>query len=75
MKEFSDRNGIGLSSEIAIMTIRKNQSYFGHVIKKGNSYIAHGQIGENNEYESFEDVMKSLSGFNLSIDEDIFWEN
>ncbi len=55
-----------------VFTIRKNQTYFGHVTKEGNQYVTWGQIGDGNKYNSLEDVFKELQGFDIHLD-DIFW--
>jgi hypothetical protein len=56
-----------------VFTIRKNQTYFGHVTKEGNQYVTWGQIGDGNKYNSLEDVFKELQGFDIHLD-DIFWD-
>ncbi len=56
-----------------IFTIRKNNTYFGHVTKEDNQYVTWGQIGEGNEFDSLEEVFQYLQGFDINLD-DIFWD-
>lgn len=56
-----------------VFTIRKNNTYFGHVTKEGNQYVSWGQIGDGNKYDSLEEVFKYLQGFDIHLD-DIFWD-
>ena len=55
-----------------VFTIRKNNTYFGHLTKEGNKYVTWGQIGEGNKYDSLEEVFKYLQGFDIHLD-DISW--
>lgn len=56
-----------------IFTIRKNNTYYGHLTKEDNQYVTWGQIGECNKFDSLEEVFQYLQGFDINLD-DIFWD-
>ena len=61
-----------MSLDKDILTIRKDGKYFAHVTLEQDIYVTWGNIGEN-KYNNLIDVLKSLDGFDIHLD-DIFWD-
>jgi hypothetical protein len=57
-----------LEKDQFIFSIRKNGQVLGYIESKDGKLVTEGIIGENT-YDSLEDFIRGLQGFNISIDE------
>lgn len=62
---------IELEKDQNIFSIRKDGICLGYIESKDGKLVTSGQIGEN-EYNSLVDLMRSLQGMDISVD-NFYW--